>query len=107
MISCWATATGVLYQGVANTRITQIASDQGQAFVFEERYVPCSPSPCFGGKYTDWLLRILIYSGVFTRLLRRHARRDLHARPGRLHAAAYRRHAQRWHLPVLAGRPIR
>lgn len=58
-------SSGVLYEGVANTRISHIASDQGRAFVFEERFVPCSPSPCFGGKYTDWLLRIPIYYGVF------------------------------------------
>ncbi len=58
-------ATGVLYQGVANTRITHIASDQGQALCLRGALYPCSPSPCFGGKYTDWLLRIPIYYGVF------------------------------------------
>ena len=34
-----------------------IATDADHAFFLQEHFVPCSPQPCFGGTYTDYVMR--------------------------------------------------
>jgi hypothetical protein len=50
------TTSNALYDA-GDDSIRSIAIDADHAFFLQEHFVPCSPQPCFGGTYTDYVMR--------------------------------------------------
>ena len=50
------TTSPTLYDA-SGDRIYSITTDDNNVFFLQEFFVPCSPQPCFGGSYTDYVMR--------------------------------------------------
>ena len=49
--------TQIYDAGSADDTIYSIVTDANHVFFLQEHTVPCSPQPCFGGTYTDFVIR--------------------------------------------------